>query len=345
MRGRTALFSCDVGPGLGVGHLMRCVALSEELRRRGASVVFSADVDAVPFAREQLGRREIPWVPATGGARDLVELTRNTRADLHVIDSYQRPRDHYAALRSSPALCLALVDGDTGGREADIYLDQNLGAEHLQVWTAPGSTRLAGLDFALLRDDVVRRRPEAPRTELVSSGAPPRILAVFGGTDPFGAAPAVVAAMVASAQPFDATVVVAQERYRRQIACLELREGQRVTMIEPSADLAALVIAADAVISASGTSTWELLALGAAVGLVCVADNQASGYDQVTRQGAALPLGRLREGQVEGAEGSGLSRLLADSALREKLRRVGWALVDGRGRERVADTVTALIAG
>ena len=48
---------CDVGPAYGVGHLMRCVALAEEFAARGFEVVFSAEVDSVPFALDQLGRR------------------------------------------------------------------------------------------------------------------------------------------------------------------------------------------------------------------------------------------------------------------------------------------------
>ena len=41
-------------PASGVGHLMRCIALAEEFAARGHEVVFSATVEDVPFALEQV---------------------------------------------------------------------------------------------------------------------------------------------------------------------------------------------------------------------------------------------------------------------------------------------------
>ena len=63
---RTLLVRCDVGPAYGVGHLMRCVALAEEYAARGFEVVFSAEVDSVPFALDQVGSRGFRWVEPAG---------------------------------------------------------------------------------------------------------------------------------------------------------------------------------------------------------------------------------------------------------------------------------------
>ena len=50
--------------------------------------------------------------------------------------------------------------------------------------------------------------------------------------------------------------------------------GQSITLVPPVADLPRLIVEADLVISAAGTSTWDLLCLGAPPALLWVVDNQ-----------------------------------------------------------------------
>jgi spore coat polysaccharide biosynthesis predicted glycosyltransferase SpsG len=96
-------------------------------------------------------------------------------------------------------------------------------------------------------------------------------------------------------------------------------------------------------ISASGTSTWELLCLGATAGLVCVVDNQAMGYERAVATGAAAGIGLLSELKVDPAPAVGVLRsLLTDPVERARIAAAGWKLVDGKGRARVADVLFSL---
>ncbi|MFL6159087.1 MAG: spore coat protein, partial [Marmoricola sp.] len=141
---------CDVGPSTGIGHLMRCVALAEEFAARGSRVVLVADVAAVPFALEQVARRGFAHLAAPGSTGEYLEVLAGLGADAVVIDSYLLPDDLYAAVAAAYPT-LVIVDGDPGGRVGTVLVDQNIGAED-DPWPVPeGSTRLAGLDFALMR--------------------------------------------------------------------------------------------------------------------------------------------------------------------------------------------------
>ena len=338
-----ALLTCDLAPSLGVGHFMRCLALAEELARGGFTPVFGADVDSVPFAAEQLARRGLRAVPPGRDAAGLTRVAESVGAVVHVVDSYVIPTEAYARLRGAARpLLVAIVDGDTGGRAADLYVDQNLGSEDLDVWTAPGSRRLAGLAYALLRDDVTSRRPArpadgAPRGDVVSA------VAFFGGTDPFDASVHVSRALVATGEPVDVTVVAPRDEQRTAIAALTPAPGQRLRPIAPTADLPALVADADVVLSGAGTSTWELMCLGSAVGLLQVAENQRLGYDALAAARAAVPLGRLEDGTPTDTDPGALRDLLRDADRRTALRERAWALVDDQGRRRVVEAVTALL--
>lgn len=332
---------CDAGPAYGIGHVMRCLALAEEFAARGHRIVFVADLDSVPWAAEQVARRgfeAIAPVPEDE-VGSLLALVADLGADLVVLDSYALPASVYTGVRGS-VTTLALVDGDPAGRPADLWLDQNIGAED-DAWDVPaGTVRLAGLGYALMREDLRAFRPGDPtRTE----STPLKVLAFFGGTDAFGVAPVLTRHLVGTGRPFDATVVAATPALAEACRAVQVGAGQRVAVVGPTDRLPAEVRAADLVLSAAGSSSWELLCLGAAAGLVCVADNQAPSYQRAVEAGLAVGLGYLEP--LRSGPDPALAALLDSADLRAGLRDRGWRTVDGRGRERVVDACERLLAG
>lgn len=332
---RVIVFVCDAGPDVGIGHVMRCLALAEEILGRGHPVVLVADLAGVPWAEEQVRRRGITLRPLSPG-ETVVEAVAEVGPVAVVVDSYLLPDEVYAALRASWPL-LAFVDGDHRGRPADLYLDQNLGAEDSDAPVPDGTRFLGGLDYAQQRRDIVRHRPEAPKTA-ADEHDPLSVLAFFGGTDAYGVAPRVTGLVAATGVPCELTVIAATPALAAQVEAVAPAAGQRVRVIGPTDDLPALVADADVVLSASGTSAWELFCLGAAVGFVCVADNQAAAYARMGEEGLAVGVASLAELQGDDPDvRQRLRELFGDARLRERLRAAGWAKVDGRGPARVAD--------
>ncbi|WP_345395897.1 hypothetical protein [Nonomuraea salmonea] len=310
---------CDAGARSGVGHLVRCVALAEELVARGVEVVFLGEVRDSPWGRAQLDGRGLPLVPAPHEPEKLAALARGLGFDAVVLDSYELAPATGSVLRAAGLPVLAIVDGDPLGQEADLYLDQNLGAEH-RPFTLSGP-RLAGSSHVLLRDSV-RRRTRAPRPD-----GPPRVLCFFGGTDSAGVARRWADALNATGLPFLGTVV----------SPVPFDAGP-IAVIPPTDRLPELMAAADLVVTAAGSAVWELLHLGAPMALTWVAANQLIGYEELVRRRAAAGLG-----PAPGPEAvATLAKLLADPAAREEHGRRGRGLVDGKGRERVADALLAL---
>jgi len=317
---------------------MRCLALAEELLRRGIDVVFVCDAHTVPWAAGQIAARGIPVEPAVWSPAEHVELVDRLDLDAVVFDSYDLDTAVYSAVRTTGRRTLAIVDGDFRGAEADVLVDQNLAAELDRPALPANCTRLAGLDYVMIRDEILALRPidpPDPRQTVV-----PKVFAFFGGTDAFGAGPHVVQALAVSGVPFEATVVAPAPDLAARIAAVELRPQQRVDVIAPTDRLAAAVRDADLTISASGTSTWELLCLGATAGLVCVVDNQVMGYERAIATGTAAGLGVLSDLKTDpSAAAAVLRRLLTDPSERARLAAAGWRLVDGNGRTRVTETL------
>lgn len=335
---------CDAGVSTGVGHLIRCVALAEEFVAQGAQAEFFGSVEGVPWAMRQLDLRRLALYPGPTTPIGLVEAARRHRLDAMVLDSYELDPEGAGTLRAAGVVTVAIIDGDSRGQAADIYLDQNLGAGTPADPTLPGRT-LAGTSYALLRSAILAARPAAPPPPVPVER--PRVLAFFGGTDAFGAAPVLTRLLLSTGQPVDLTVVVSRPAVGAELSAVAPGPDQSVRLVPPTDDLPSLVRTADLVISAAGTSTWELCCLGAPTALVCVVDNQREAYARVVAHGLAAGLGRL--GDLAG-DGPGpraarsaavrtLRELLGSPAHRATLAARAWSAVDGRGRGRVVDAV------
>ncbi|PZF97575.1 PseG/SpsG family protein [Micromonospora deserti] len=336
---------CDAGPRRGVGHLVRSLALGEEFRVRGARVEMFGAVEGVAWAADQLAARGVPLRPGPDTPAELVAAARRHALDVMVLDSYELDPAGAGALRAAGVITLAVVDGDTRGQDADLYLDQNF-ATTTVVTTG---RLLAGSAYALLRDSVVAARPPAPRPP--AAVGRPRVLAFFGGTDAVGAAPVLARVLLSTGHPMDLTVVVGRPAVEAQLATVRPGRGQSLCAVPPTDELPALITEADLVVSAAGTSTWELCCLGAPAALVCVVDNQRESYRRVVAHGLVAGLGELPELAGAGMAGRAaraaaartLHGLLTSPARRAALSARAWAAVDGRGRARVADAVLAAL--
>ncbi|MEU5784428.1 PseG/SpsG family protein [Micromonospora lupini] len=332
---------CDAGPRRGVGHLVRCLALAEEFLARGAHVAVFGAVERLGWATAELAARGIDLHPGPESPAELVDTARRHDLDVVVLDSYELDPAGAGALRAAGVFTLAVIDGDSRGQDADLYLDQNFGA---QLPALPGRL-LAGSGYALLRDSVVTARPTAPRAATAVSR--PRVLAFFGGTDAVGAAPVLTRVLLATGHPMDLTVVVGRPEVETELETITPGRGQIVRPVPPTGSLPALITEADLVVSAAGTSTWELCCLGAPAALVCVVDNQRESYTRVVRHGLAAGLGEMAELTGAGVPGRAarataartLNGLLSSPQRRAALAARAWSTVDGRGRARVVDAV------
>ena len=210
-----------------------------------------------------------------------------------VLDGYHLDPGCGTALTARGLPVLALSDGGFGAdQRATIHLDQNLGAVRPASIT-PDAVMLSGLQHVLLRDVVRSRRPDGPRPRGPKAADVTSVLAVFGGTDPSAAVLTLAPLLLSTGEPVHLRAIASTPATMQALARLETGPGQTLVVGPPADDLPALVQASDLVISAAGSSVWELLCLGAPTALVCVSDNQEAGYREVVDRGLVEGLGHI----------------------------------------------------
>ena len=337
------LLLCDGGGPLGVGHVMRSLALAEAAVDAGHDVVVAGHFEG-SFVAGQLVAAPVEvaqtsaWL-ADGDWRPLIDLVRRLRPDVLHVDSYQAP-DRLRELLSSAgveAVVSNVEDGAFGRRPADVVVDPTFGAE-FSARPEDGTTwMLRGSRYTPVRQRVIDARRRGSDDHVGGVGPVVRsVLVVMGGTDPVGLAPGAVELLARTGLALEVTAIAMGENAERARSAAE---GTRVSLnvLAPVEDLAAMMSAHDLVISAAGTSIWELCCIGVPTAVAWAVDNQHQGYDRVVEAGAAIGLGGPELGGDERAVDL-LKRALTDSELRAQLVRTGRRIVDGLGAWRVVRT-------
>ncbi|MBU1587370.1 MAG: hypothetical protein KKH51_05420, partial [Actinobacteria bacterium] len=183
-------------------------------------------------------------------------------------------------------------------------------------------------------DAVLAARRDEPWTV---SGVP-RLTAFMGGTDPSGAIVGVARQLALVDAEFD-IVIVCPDVHR---AAVEQALGSSATILAPTPELPTILAHSDIVVSAAGTSAWDICALGVPSLLVGVVDNQSAGLASAVRERLALGVDLVAGGTVADIAPA-VSLLLADGALRERLSRASSEAFDGLGKHRVVGAMLATL--
>lgn len=308
----------DGSTAMGLGHVMRLVALAERACDLGVEPCFV--VGGAATARDILIGRGFAAVPV--GEEPGGWLADVGRDDLVIFDGYHFGVELFRSA-GRRAFRVAVVDDFDGGHfPVDVLLNQNpVPSPHYSV-NADGVV-LVGPRYALVRQEFLPHRRDR------STDTPNTLLVTMGGSDVAGLA-RVAAQHDGWRAYFERMLVVVGPA--GDLPSCALPAG--VQIVRAPADVAETFAAADAAISAAGSTTWELLAMGLPTALVQVADNQRHIGPGLVREGAALFLG----GREDFAYALGeAARDLAEPRKRRRLSTNALTLVDGRGADRLLE--------
>ena len=114
----------------------------------------------------------------------------------------------------------------------------------------------------------------------------------------------------------------------------ELKEAKNITLINNSSDMSSLMAKADLAISATGSTTWEILYMGLPLITGVIADNQEPAAKVLGEEKIAVNVGWFKNISVNELT-STIQRLVDSNQERADLSEAGRECVDGRGIEGV----------
>jgi UDP-2,4-diacetamido-2,4,6-trideoxy-beta-L-altropyranose hydrolase len=348
-------FRVDASLNIGTGHVMRCLCLADKLRNCGAESVFLCR-DHIGNLHEVVRDRGYP-ILSLGGI-DVAPVADASRANWLGVDSKRdaddtRTRlsgraidwliiDHYgidarweSSLRSSCGHIMVIDDLADRDHEADLLMDQNLGTTERDYATRVSSSckLLLGPSYALLRPEFAALRTESLSRR--NRGHLRRILITMGGVDLNNATGAVLEALeiAAPSASLDVKVVMGLNApWRGQVIEQAKQSSLPTEVLVNVRCMGDLMLEADLVIGAAGSTAWECCCLGVPALLLVLAENQRPIANALSEAGAAHLLTRT---ELNKSLGTILDHLMRCPLDLLRMSSAASELVDGIGSERV----------
>ena len=310
-----AVIRVDSSEQIGSGHLMRCLTLAEQMRKKNAEVHFiSRDligslhrlVTEHEFSLHLLPRHEAQanltgyaaWltVSQTMDAEETVSiLSQIPPVDRLVVDSYAL--DIVWEQQMRPLVREIFVIDDLANRQhdCDILLDQNFYREMQHRYDGlvpPKCKLLLGPPHALLREEFYAARAHLRERD----GRLRRILVFYGGSDATCETEKAIHALLQLHLPsVDVDVVVGGSNPRRTyIENLCVLHDFLHYHCQVS-NMAQLMANADLCLGAGGTTTWERCFLGLPAIVTAIAENQIEICRDCAEVGLIYYLGRWNQ--------------------------------------------------
>ncbi len=277
---KTAVFRVDAGPGIGMGHFMRCRTLAFEMIRRNWAVFFvgrGLPAELLEFARggvsAMINLIEFAYFKdSEDDAMDfynLLSMRFNWGVDCIVIDTYRYSRDDYAYLQrfNSGRVPVVVID-DLADRDtpAQVVINPNPLFNPLPYERQKIPVILCGEKYTLIRPEVSSLAGRTYRSD-----GP--LLVTLGGGDVTGHLMKVLEAI-----PEDIAsrvcVSVSDNCPRDEIDAWANRHPTQRFINTDSRRFPELLASASLAITAGGTTLWEVYALGIPSLCLLWVDNQ-----------------------------------------------------------------------
>jgi len=332
----------DADSRIGIGHLMRCLALAQAWKDAGGKAIFITACQNDGLL-QRLRTEEFEIQPIIKPYPDNKDWD-HTRAILAahpmawvVIDGYHFDQAYQKQVKEAGHRFLVIDDtAHLKHYYADIVLNQNLHAEKLRYSCEPHTSLLLGTRYVLLRreflawSDWKRDIPEVAK----------KVLVTLGGGDPDNYTLKVINALQDLDVPGVEAIVVAGAS-NPNVDVLEAAAEQSSVSIRLERNprnMPELMAWADMAVSAGGSTAWELLFLGLPSLLLALADNQYILAKEIANRKAGQALGHIENTSTRSLC-QAVAGLAKDSNLRAQISENARQIVDGKGAQRVINSI------
>ena len=353
------VFRTDASVQIGSGHVMRCITLAEEVRKRGVDVRFICRelegnlcdfIGNKGFAVSRLsatgaqnaveGAFSSSWDQCVGAcweedAEETKSILEGSCWDWLVVDHYALDVKWESLMRECTKHMMVIDDLANRKHDADVLLDQNYENPLHKAYPSllhGTACCLLGTRYSLVRPEFSQYREESLARR---NGDFKRLLVFMGGSDPDNDTAKVLNGLGASVMNSIQVDVVlgASNPHHKEIKeiCARLPSA---TLHVQTPHMAKLMTLADCAINAGGSTAWERCTLGLPGLVVIQSDDQIAIAKEIDRVGGHRLLGRAEEltcidyaNAIEALESEHLNQMSEISS----------TLCDGKGAARVAD--------
>ncbi|MCF2948133.1 UDP-2,4-diacetamido-2,4,6-trideoxy-beta-L-altropyranose hydrolase [Paraglaciecola aquimarina] len=269
---------------IGLGHMMRCLALAQGLTREGHQVKFITSQASQEFCQKRndwVGKCIlIEDMPLKQEAQWLKAQCENLAADWLILDGYQFDQT-YRQILSANRFKFAVFDdlNDSGQLHADLVINGANNAQQLNYLKSEPKAKLAiGSAYQVLRQeflDLDRENWSQRKT----------LTLMFGGSDTYNLTLPVLQNLIQSNLTLPIVVVTGAAYSQLNKLSEVIQDAQQdISHIHDCQNMAEILLDTKLAVSAAGGSQFELLACATPAILVVVAKNQITATQHALTQ-------------------------------------------------------------
>lgn len=342
MSDTTLIVRVDATETIGIGHLMRCLTLACEWRKRMGPVIFVSSCSS-ELMIEKIKAEGITIVetdmdrPFIDDLEEIRSVISKTNARWLVLDGYHFGREYHESITSLECRLLVMDDyHHLPDYHVDILVNPNINASQINYNCAPGTIKLTGSEYVLLRNEFLKSPRKRQTTEKVQN-----ILITMGGADPDNLSEFILKSLNhIDRSKLNIRVLIGPGfEFLEKLKKTANDNRFAVELIVNPKSVSQQMLWADMAISSAGSTCWELAYLGLPSLLIVAAENQRMNAQAFAGEKAFLNLGSYRD-QTEKTLAVTIEKFMDDVPTRELMFKRQQKLVDGRGAERIIEEMS-----
>jgi UDP-2,4-diacetamido-2,4,6-trideoxy-beta-L-altropyranose hydrolase len=358
-RNKRLVLRADADAQIGGGHLLRMLALGQAWIDRGGEASLLTRRESAPllerFGKEGIETVTLPALSLADEAAAVRDWAGSRNVHFVALDGYQFNTDYQELLAAHPFGVLVVDDFLHHARYvADLILNPNIGIapkdyqDRFENGLFSSAAVLTGLKYCLLRREfrmLAGTKHEPEGAGQLKLRIPNRVLVTLGGADPDNVSAVILegleqlaAEQAPSLFPLQIRLIVGSHNFHHQKLQAAAERIPHTEVVVSVENMMEHYQWADLAIVAGGSTNWELCLFAVPRLVVVLAENQIAIAQRIEEVGLGLNLGwggKLLPSKIA----QSVSRLISDMDLREAQAKRCGDLVDGKGADRVVDSI------
>ena len=333
----------DASPEIGIGHIMRCLTLAQELKNNFDKIIFLTQKNSSDFTETIMNNEfEVIFI-STNNDSDIIKnivTTNSVNKNFLLIDHYNVDSNFESSLKNTFEKIFVIDDLANRKHDCDLLIDQNYYRDLNQRYEKliqNGTITLLGPKYAIIRPEFRKINKKT----IKKNSQIKKILVSFGGSDPTNECKKVLDALC-SIENSKFEIIVAAGIYNHKFEQLKklYEKYSNIKIYRHVDELSRLMVNSDLFIGAGGTTTWERFYMGLPSIVTIISDDQKESIEFLSDMGHVINLGLAKnvtsKTYVQTLQKPN-SDLIYDMSLHNQ------KLVDGNGSNRIKKQIIELI--
>ena len=333
----------DASPEIGIGHIMRCLTLAQELKNNFDKIIFLTQKNSSDFIETIMKNEfEVIFISANNDS-DIIKnivTTNSVNKNFLLIDHYNVDSNFESSLKNTFEKIFVIDVLANRKHDCDLLIDQNYYRDlnhRYEKLIQNDTIALLGPKYAIIRPEFRKINKKA----IKKNSQIKKILISFGGSDPTNECKKSLDALCSiENNQFEIVAIVGIYNNKFEQLKKLYEKYSNIKIYRHVNDLSLLMLNSDLFIGAGGTTTWERFYMGLPSIVTIISDDQKESIEFLSDMGHVINLGLAKnvtsKTYVQTLQKPNFDLIYNMSINNQKL-------VDGNGSNRIKSQIIELI--